>query len=337
MEQLLRNPPLPTSPTASLYLKRPPKYFQEWWTEGGGDTEPLTLEALHVAHQLHLVPPVDAHPQHPAGAAHNAPSRESLYVAAAPTAVGTPCTKCTHSVDIARRAVVALKNCRLHLEASRQFAEWSASHSQRLSLGCKFLLEEQAKLGRPIDREDLHRLGGKDYPYGSGVPLDRQTTTYPSEDGINWALYPYEDTQGPLLSSGAPPSIHSLADVLDQTTPAHYEDCLGEEGFNIQAWSASLPLSTGILPGAARVDAGVQVPCSNHSFGLPPPIPPASAERPSPDALMAELSEDIVMHTISPTPTDISSGGLSDKSISTSDGRLTDQSSSMESEHEDFI
>ena len=323
MEQLLRNPPLPTSLMASLYMKRTPTYFQEWWTEGRAETEPLTLEVLHTAYPLHcLFPDVDPHPQHSSGAAQNAPPTESSYVPGPPTTVSTPCTKCTNSLDLACRAVVALKNCRLHIEASHQFAEWSASHSQRLSLGCKFLLEEQEKLGRPIEQEDLCLLGGKDYPYGSGVPLDRQTMTYPSEDGINWVLYPYEDTQGPLLSSGAPPAIHSFADGLDQPTLAHYEHCLDEDGFNIQAWSASLPISTRIIPGAVRVDAGVQVPSSTQHVGLPLPwplpMPPILVDSVSQNVIMAPVGEDVEMYMIqSPTPTDISSRGLSDRSTST--------------------
>jgi hypothetical protein len=221
-----------------MFLTPRPKYLNEWWKSGSGEETPLNMELLQVAYSPpELVDPI------PSTATHVRPMHQSPEVIS-PLPGPQACTQCIASRDIARRAVVALRDCAVHMEASSQFAEWSAGQSQRVIKACRQLSLEHRKIGRRIGMEDLTRLGTKDGPDISGVPGHNQATTYPSADGIDWALFPYEDTQGPLLSQAESQIQESIPSAQDPPPPGDIpstSQMIEQDGFNIDRWAAAVP------------------------------------------------------------------------------------------------
>jgi hypothetical protein len=196
------------------------------------------MELLQVAYS-----PPDMVDAIPSTATHVRPMYQSSEVTS-PVTGTQACTNCLASREIARRAVVALRDCAVHMEASSQFAEWSAGQSQQVIKACRQLCLEHRKIGRPIGLEDLTRLGTKDAPDISGAPGHNQATTYPSADGIDWNLFPYEDTQGPLLSPAisqiqeSMPTPHSPPPPGDIPSTSQMMD---SDGLNIDRWAAAVP------------------------------------------------------------------------------------------------
>jgi hypothetical protein len=250
MQQLLHTPPPEPSSRAKMFLRPRRKYIEEWWKSGSGEDTPLNMELLQVAYS----PPEVIDPIPLTVTPMRATDRSSDVPSGLPGP--GPCSKCNASRAIARRAVVALRDCAVHMEASRQFAEWSAGQSQRVIKACRKLCLEHRRLGHTIGLEDLARLGTKDSHETSGTPGHNQATTYPSADGINWDLFPYEDTQGPLLSpdisliqDSLPRSPeHPLADIIPPTT-----QFIGEDGVNIDRWAAEVPGLVTTNPSPAHV------------------------------------------------------------------------------------
>jgi len=221
-----------------MFLRPRPKYLNEWWKSGSGEETPLNMELLQVAFSLpEMVDPI------PSTATHVRPMYHSSEVTS-PVTGPQACTKCLASQEIARCAVVALKDCAVHMEASSQFAEWSAGQSQQVIKACRQLCLEHWKIGRQIGLEDLTRLGTKDTPDISGAPGHNQATTYPSADGIDWNLFPYEDTQGPLLSPAISQIQESIPTPHDPPPPCDIpstSQMMDQDGFNIDRWAAAVP------------------------------------------------------------------------------------------------
>jgi hypothetical protein len=208
------------------------------------------------------------------------------------------------------------------MDASHQFVEWSAGHSQWLIRACRQLCLKHRKLGHKIDLEDLARISTKDQRSPDGEPVPDHATSYPSADGIDWDLFPYEDTQGPLLSPDISRPIDPIPDlpVLPESViMPSTEALIGEDGFHVDRWVAGVP---DVLPPATQLgnvipptfrDTAVQV---SFNSGDRLSHRPAHAEGPSmhtmenpatsatPDIVMA-----VPMHSCNGT--DISSAGLS--------------------------
>jgi hypothetical protein len=221
-----------------MFLCPRPKYLNEWWKSGSGEETPLNMELLQVAYSPpEMVDPI------PSTATHVRPMYQSSAVTS-PLTGPQACTKCLASWEIARRAVVALRDCAVHMEASSQFAQWSAGQSQRVIKACRQLCLEHRKIGRQIGLEDLTRLGTKDARDISGAPAHNQATTYPSADGIDWNLFPYEDTQGPLLSPAISQRQESIPNHQDPPPPGDIPSTtqmMDQDGFNIDRWAAAVP------------------------------------------------------------------------------------------------
>jgi hypothetical protein len=82
------------------------------------------MELLQVAYSLpEMVDPI------PSTTTHVWPIYQSSEVTS-PLPGLQACTQCIASREIVHRAVVALRNCAVYMEASSQFAEWSAGQSQ---------------------------------------------------------------------------------------------------------------------------------------------------------------------------------------------------------------
>ena len=221
-----------------MFLRPRRTYLNEWWKSGSGEDTPLNMERLQVAYSPLEI--MDAIPLTVTPA--RATEMRSEVTSAPPDS--TACSKCTASRTIARRAVVALRDCAIHMEASHQFAEWSAGQSQRVIKACRRLCLERRKIGHTIGLEDLARLGAKDTVDISGDPRYNQATTYPSADGINWDLFPYEDTQGPLLSPDISQIHESLPRGLEHAPSVIIPSTtglIGKDGFNIDRWTADVP------------------------------------------------------------------------------------------------
>ena len=119
-------------------------------------------------------------------------------------------------------------------------------------------------------------MGGKDQPpLVDNLGLN-QTTSYPSADGIDWDRFPYEDTQGPLLSSGISQSENCIPNIQDTTSASvcpPTDDLVGDDGFHVYLWAAGIPDT---LPSAPCpppdpiprlfINACIQVP-STHTGG----------------------------------------------------------------------
>ncbi|KIM35994.1 hypothetical protein M413DRAFT_32037 [Hebeloma cylindrosporum] len=296
MERLLRNPPEHRGQSAVTYPEGQAKFINEWWTEGSDQKEALTMELLHtLCHQppdlLQDKPPAPREPQ---------PNVRNNSTKA------QQCPNCVKSLGIARRASTALKECLVQQEAFRQFAEWSAAESQRFSLGCKFLYEQARTLGRKVELEDLVKWAPEPSPLPSSM-TDPEQTTYPSEEGIDWDQYPYEDTQGPLLSAdpsqgeqGDPETFSAVVPAPDRPS----EDHIGEDGFIISRWSEMVAApAPALAPGRSSDHIG-------HNGTLVGA--PASQIAPV-DPLPLQEPQDVQMGgPLSPVGTEISSTGLSD-------------------------
>jgi hypothetical protein len=237
MAQLLQTTPPQPSTREPRVLRLADEHLNEWWTEERGDIAALNMELLQVAYKA---PKMMVETQVTANPMHSTISVSGLTTSR--RSAGS-CSQCTASAEIARRAMVALKDCALHMEASRQFAEWSTGQSQRLIQACRQLCLEQRKMGNKLGLQDLERLGGKDPTESFGGPEHDQATTYPSADGIDWALFSNEDTQGPLLSPHSSGAAEALADCSPPAPEPLYstEGLIGQDGFNIERWAAGIP------------------------------------------------------------------------------------------------
>jgi len=187
--------------------------------------------------------------------------------------------------------------------------------------------------------------------------LDHKTS-YPSADGIDWNLFPYEDTQGPMLSpegSRRAGKIEKHPPQNSSTSVRGNEVLIGDEGFHIDRWMAGVPGSVPEVvldgpqpPSSSRprsfLDASVQVsPPSPPQHHRHPPVPGPSfiTARPeviTPDIVMVDGSHSRNGTVVSSTGlSELSSGGNHDSDSDMEEGSEVQRSSDMDlgSESED--
>jgi hypothetical protein len=146
----------------------------------------------------------------------------------------------------------------------------------------------------------------KDPQNPAGAPVQDHTTSHPSANSIDWDMFPYEDTQGPLLSpviSGPIDSIPDLPAKPDSVIMTTTEALIDKDGFHINCWVAGDP---DVLPPATHTlcdgipsyfrDAAMQVSlatkghllhCLANGQGLSTQIIDNPAPLATPDIIMA--------------------------------------------------
>ncbi|KDR66958.1 hypothetical protein GALMADRAFT_147597 [Galerina marginata CBS 339.88] len=174
------------------------------------------------------------------------------------------------------------------------------------------IANQAEQVNRALEKKDIRQMAlGRQESPADPPPSRPNSMDYPQADGINWEMFPCEDSQGPLLSNPSEsvhwetidhPPNHSAATAVPYNMPVDIM-LLDTGGFDVGLWAVSVYAAGDYPPEPNVEDAAVQTsPFSDATtqFPLPPP------DHLQPAAMQEESNFLFLRHVPFHTPTYVS-------------------------------